>query len=315
MSVKSGTREVIWIGAGVLGLLALFSTVLLFRAERDPVAQIAFKDQRIALVNAMRLALAANSEAQNSAVMATGDQDLQSFADQARAATAALAREQSELEKLLQQRGDAHEVELMVRVTQTLSDFQRIDKELLELATQNSNRKAYRLAFGPAMKQLQEMDDALSRVAMKDAELSPENKLQVLKLASDARISALRMQVLLLPHIAEESDSKMDQLEQQLAAEDQKLRENFASLSALVPESEKPTIAVAISKFGEFDTLKAQIIKLSRANTDLKAVALALNEKRKAMLACQDALVALERAIQAEPVTTTIPSGRSPSTP
>lgn len=315
MSVKSGTREVIWIGAGVLGLLALFSTVLLFRAERDPIAQIAFKDQRIALVNAMRLALAANSEAQNSAVMATGDQDLQSFADQARAATAALAREQSELEKLLQQRGDAHEVELMVRVTQTLSDFQRIDKELLELATQNSNRKAYRLTFGPAMKQLQEMDDALSRVAMKDAELSPENKLQVLKLASDARISALRMQVLLLPHIAEESDSKMDQLEQQLAAEDQKLRENFASLSALVPESEKPTIAVAISKFGEFVTLKAQIIKLSRANTDLKAVALALNEKRKAMLACQDALVALERAIQAEPVTTTIPSGRSPSTP
>ena len=315
MSVKSGTREVIWVGAGVLGLLALFFTVLVFRAERDPVAQIAFKDQRIALVNAMRLALAANSEAQNSAVMATGGQDLKSFADQARAATAALAREQSELEKLLQQSGDVHEVELMVRVTQTLSDFQRIDKQLLELATQNSNRKAYRLAFGPAMKLLQEMDDTLSRVAIKDAELSPENKLQVLKLASDARIGALRMQVLLLPHIAEESDSKMDQFEQQLAGEDQKLRENFASLSALVPESEKPTIAVAISKFGEFDTLKAQIIKLSRANTDLKAVALALNEKRKAMLACQDALVALERAIQAEPVTTTIPSGRSPSTP
>ncbi len=315
MSAKNGSRELIWIGAGVLGLLLLFFTVLFFRAERDPVAQIKFKEKRVALVNAMRLALAANSEAQNSAVMSAGEQDLLSFADQARAATAALEREQTELDKLLKERGNAQEVELMARVAQTLGDFQRIDKELLDLATQNSNRKAYRLTFGPATKLLQEMDEALSRIAANEGDSPPDNKLQVLKLTSDARIGALRIQVVLLPHIAEESDRKMDEFEAQLATEDRKIRDSFASLSSLLPPDDKPKLAIATSKYEDFDKLKSQIIKLSRANTDVKAVALALNEKRKAMLACQDALVALEHAIQAEPITTTIPSGRSPSMP
>jgi hypothetical protein len=39
-------------------------------------------------------------------------------------------------------------------------------------------------------------------------------------------------------------------------------------------------------------------------------VAIALKEKSKAMLACQDALVALQHLIQAEPIATTIPGGR-----
>jgi hypothetical protein len=39
-------------------------------------------------------------------------------------------------------------------------------------------------------------------------------------------------------------------------------------------------------------------------------VAIALNEKRKASVACQDALAALEQAMQAEPITTIIPQGR-----
>lgn len=315
MSTKSGSRELIWMGAGVLGLLLLFFAVLSFRAERDPATQIAFKEKRVALVNAMRLALAATSEAQNSAVMATGKQDLLSFADQARAATATLEREHRELEKLVQERRDAHEMELMNRVGQALRDFQKIDKQLLELAVQSSNHKAYSLAFGPAMKLLQEVDGALAQIVAATLESSSENKVQVLKLASDARISALRTQVLLMPHIAEESDRKMDEFEAQFAAEDQKIHENFAALSALLPPGEKSQMEMATSKYAEFEQLKTQIIKLSRANTDVKAVALALNEKRKSMLACQDALVALEHAIQAEPITTTIPAGRLPSTP
>ena len=66
-----------------------------------------------------------------------------------------------------------------------------------------------------------------------------------------------------------------------------------------------------MSRYMEFENLKSQIVELSRKNTDLRAVGIALKEKRKAMLACQDALVALEQAIRAEPITSTIPSGRS----
>ncbi len=312
MSAKSGSRELIWMGAGVLGLLLLFFTVLFFREERDPVAQFAFKEKRLALVNAMRLALAANSEAQNGAVMSTGEHDTKSFTDQAREASAVLERGRTELEKLLKERGDSHELEQMDRVVLTLRDFQQIDKQLLDLAVQNSNRKAYNLAYGPAMKLLQQIDEPLSRIVASHSTSTSENNIQVLQLAGDVRIGVLRMQVLLPPHIAEKTDQKMDEFEAQLSEEDRKVRETLAALSKLLSENEKLMIETAISRYTEFKTLRSQIIKLSRENTGVRAEAIALNEKRKAMLACQDALVALERAIQAEPITTTIPSGRSP---
>lgn len=314
MPAKSSSREVIWIAVGGLGLLALFFTVLYFRAERDPAAQIASKEKRVALVNAMRLDLAAASEAQNSVVMSTGEQDSKAFAEQARAATADLERGRTELEKLLQERGGSNEVQLMERVAQALLEFQQVDKQLLELAVQSSNRKAYGLAFGPAMKLLQEMDAALARIVAEHSSPPSENNMQVLQLTSDVRIGILHIQVLLLPHIAEPDNRKMDEFEVQLSAEDRMVREKLASLDTLLA-GDKSSLEIVTARYAEFEKLRSQILKLSRENTDIRAVAIALNEKRKVMLACQDALVALERAIQAEPITTTIPSGRSPAVP
>lgn len=310
MTAGRSSREVYWTAVGAVGLLVAFVAVLYLRGDRDPALQIAFKAKRIELVNVMRSALAAASEAQNSAVMSTGEQDSQAFANQARAATADLERGRTELEKLLKERADSNELQLLNRVGQTLLEFQQVDKQLLDMALQNSNRKAFKLAFGPAMKLLQEMDEALSRIAADHAGSTSEKNMQVLQHAADVRIGVLRTQVLLLPHIAEENDQKMDEFEAQLAAESHKVQEKMASLAALLPPSDQANIQKAASNYAEFEKVKSEIIKLSRKNTDLRAVAIALNEKRKAMLACQDALVALEHAIQSEPVTTTIPAGR-----
>jgi hypothetical protein len=311
MSDKGNARELIWVVAGGLGLMVAFFTMLYVRGDPDPAALIAFKEKRLALVNAMRLSLAAASEAQNSAVMSTSDKDTKAFADQARIATTALERGQIELNKLLKENGDSNEAELMNRFDQALREFQQIDKQLLDLAVQNSNRKANDLAFRPAMTLLKQMDEALSRVVAEHAESPAENGLRAVQLASDIRIGILRMQVLLLPHIAEPSDQKMDELEAQLSAEDRNVRENFAALSAQLPQSEQADLETATSRYADFDKLKSEIITLSRQNTDLRAVAIALQEKRLAMLACQDALVEIEHAIRAEPISSTIPSGRS----
>jgi len=53
---------------------------------------------------------------------------------------------------------------------------------------------------------------AAKRAAAPDA-------MQVLHLASDARIGLLHIQILLAPHIAEESDARADQLEVTMAGE------------------------------------------------------------------------------------------------
>jgi hypothetical protein len=61
-----------------------------------------------------------------------------------------------------------------------------------------------------------------------------------------------------------------------------------------------PDVHVAVSAFDRFGLLKTQILALSRENTNVRSVAISLNEKRGATLLCQDALVALEQAIQQE---------------
>ena len=312
MLAKRGSRDLIWIAIGGLGLLIVFFTMLYLQGDRDPATQIAFKAKRLELVSSMRLSLAAASEAQNTLVMSAGEMGEKSFADEARSATAALKRGQIELETLLKEHGNSREAELMIRFAQTLAEFQQVDKKLLELAVQNSNRKAYGLAYGPAMKLLKDMDEALSSIGVGDVESPSKTTIRQVQLTDEVRIGILRIQVMLFPHIAEPSDEKMDQFELQLSAEDRRVHENLAALSALLAGSDMSNLDKAKSLYAEFEKLRSQIIKLSRQNTDVRAVEIVLREKRKAMLACQDALVSLEQAIQAEPITTTIPSGRSP---
>ena len=164
MAMKPGLKDFLWLVAGAAITLAIMLTVLYLHEEQNPAAQLALKAKRVGLVEQMRLALASASEVEKSAVMATTDQDSQSFADQARGQVAAVERGRKELEGLLQTGGTKTEQDLLAQFTEAFAEFQRIDKDLLDLAIQNTNLKAYSLAFGPAAEALNEMDAALTRV-------------------------------------------------------------------------------------------------------------------------------------------------------
>ena len=69
MSTKS-YRELIWLGLIMGGVLVALVAAYV-RNVHDSVEQIASISERIELIQTLRLALAATSEAQNSAVMAT----------------------------------------------------------------------------------------------------------------------------------------------------------------------------------------------------------------------------------------------------
>ena len=308
MSTK-GNRELIWL-ALIMGGVLVSLVLVLVRNDRDPTAQFASMSERIELVNAMRLALAATSEAQNSAVMAASEHDSNSFIQEARAQNADFDRGKIELAKLVKKRGDENEVGLLEKVDQTFREFRRIDNQLLDLASQNSNRKAFDLAYIPAKKVLQEIDDELSHMVAHPGKPSSEKDIEILNLASDARIRGLRIQLLLLTHIAELSDQKMDEFEVQIADEDRGIHKDLESFRTLLSRSDSAVIETISSRYSEFEETRTRILKLSRENTNLRSVAIALNEKRKAMLACQDALATLENAIRSERIVTMIPSGR-----
>ena len=300
MKIKPGLNDVLWMATGAAVLLVCILVVLHFQKDHDPAAQLAFKARRVDLVEGMQLYMASASEAEKSAVLAITDQDSQTFANQARAASAKVEQERRELGELLRVGDTQGERELLAQFTEAFAEFQRIDNELLALAVKNTNLRAYSLAFGPAAGALKEMNTALSCLVVANSD-SPEAKA-IMLLAFGAQISALRLQTMLPPHIAEKNDKKMDELEALMATEDAQVRKSLDDLAARPKFSNDPELVTATARYAEFSRIKTQILALSRENTNVRSLSISLNQKRKAMLVCQAALSALQQAILAKPI-------------
>jgi hypothetical protein len=300
MDTGRGSESWRWPVAGAI-LLALFlAAVWHFHVESNPAQQLAVKATRVDLVERIQLALASSSEAEKSAVLAITDQESQVFAAQARAATAEAERERQDLGGSLAVGGSARERELLSQFTSTFGVLRRVDEEVLALAVKNTNLKAYALLYGPVAEALGDMDAALSRIEAR--RMSDPDAPKVLPLAYGAQLAAIRIQALLSPHIAEEADSKMDQLEVTMAKEEEAARRNLAALAAMPGLATDANLAAAASSFARFGALKAQILALSRENTNVRSLSLSLNQKRKAMLLCLDSLNALHEAILEDPI-------------
>ena len=300
MTVMPGIKDVVWMVAGAAALFLCMLVVLHFQEDQDPSAQLALKARRLDLVVQMQADLASASEAEKSAVLATTDRDSQTLVGQARSASAKVDQGRRALEELLTPDTLRGERESLAQFTAAFADLQRIDDELLALAVKNTNVKAYALDFGPAAAALQEMNDALTRLVTANADASEAKA--ILLLAFGAETSALRIQTLLPPHIAEEDDAKMDELEKAMATDDARARENLTRLAAYPRLRSNVDLGTATAKYAELSDLKAQILALSRENTNVRSLSISLNQKRTAMRVCQAALAALQQAIEAEPI-------------
>ncbi|HWZ87599.1 MAG TPA: hypothetical protein VNW92_02080 [Polyangiaceae bacterium] len=306
---KPNNEYLPWLIAGLVFMTLLLVVGWHFRdGMSSPAQALASKASRVDLVGRMQLDLASASEAEKSAVLAITDQDSQTYADQARAATAQVLQEQHELSALLANGGSAREQDLLSQFSKVFGDLQHVDDEVLALAVKNTNLKAYNLLFGPAADAQAQMDAALARVVTTYAD-SADGK-QVLPLAYDARLGVLRIQALLAPHIAEESDAKMDQMEASMTQAETQIRKDLAGLAGLSKLASDPDLTIATASFAHYSELKARIIPLSRENTNVRSLALSLNQKRKAMIVCLDALNALKQEILGEPIAGVTTYGR-----
>jgi hypothetical protein len=298
MTIKSGIKDFLRMASGAVVLLVVMGVVMHFQTGQSPTEQLAYKAKRVDLVAQMRLALASASEAEKSAVLAVTDQDSQIYANQARTGTAEVARECTELGHLLAAHGTQKEKDLLAQFSKAFSDFQRVDNDLLDLAVKNTNVKAYNLAFGPAADALKDMDTALSRLVAKSAG-SPEANSVALP-AFSAQTAALRIQVLLAPHIAEENEKKMDELEAQMNRENQEVHKNLNALATIEKLRDDPDLKTATADYARFSEVRGRILALSRENTNVRSLAISLDQKRKVLFLCQDVLSAIQQAILEE---------------
>jgi hypothetical protein len=287
-----------WALAGATVTAVVMSLVIWGQLRESRQQQLSVSGKATELARQARLALVSASEAEKGAVLAVSDEASGNFAGQARSATATVAERLNTLNELLRAGGSKNEREALAQLTNAFHEFVSIDNELLDLAVKNTNVKAYGLAFGPCADALRAVDAALSRVVADSARSTATNSKKVMEHAAGAQAAALRIALLLPPHIAEGDDKKMDELEVRMAKDDQIVH---AELHALVDViADRAELEKATASYERYTELKTQILKLSRENTNVRSLALSLNQNRKAMALCLDALDGIDKAIEEE---------------
>jgi hypothetical protein len=277
-------------------LLLSFLVVFLLRHEDAYWLQSAFERsvKKLQIIQTMRRDLLASVEAEKSAVMAETDDASQAFAEQSVQASQQVEQARRALEPLLER--DRQQMQLFQEFSRCWDQLQAIDREVLSLAVQNTNLKALRLSFGPAADALGRMEKSLNHLM--DAVPASPDAVGIIRHAAQAVIGAYNLYTLQAPHIAESTAARMDEMEAAMKSLDAQVTAALQSLQALVDEPDKPSLAAAWASYQDFQSIHAEIVALSRQNSNVRSFALSLGQKRKTTAQCQDMLAALQEAVQ-----------------
>ena len=282
MTLVSRLPAALTISAALLGLAAI--------ACEPGVAPVLVKrEQARAIAAELRVDLLESAEAEKRAVMAESDDASAKAADEAEAATRVLGERAAVLAGLLASLSYEPEAALLRTFEQQLAESQRVDATLLELARGNTNEKAWRLAFGAGQAAA---DDFAARLAEAARAAPPERAARAEALAASALLAVREVQVLEAPHIRAAEDAAMTSLEARMAAAEASARASVAALAELL--GPQGAVSEALDRF--FRT-HAEVVALSRQNTDVRSLALSLGEKRRLTAACDATLAALQDAL------------------
>jgi hypothetical protein len=224
------------------------------------------------------------------------DTDELSIADahEADAAKQAVHKDVEALGPVLQRLGYADESRLLQDFTTRFSAYESLDRRILDLAVENTNLKAQRLAFGPAQEAANAFRDSLKAVG---ASAPEKERWHTEALVARAVTTVREIQVLQAPHIADADDAVMTRMETQMATSEMEARRSLDALRAVTPQASKPHLDAAAAALGRFVDLNAQIIALSRRNTNVRSLALSLDQKRTITVSCEERLRALQNAL------------------
>lgn len=267
--------------------------VLCLVACAEPPAMVRAQ-KKLGLVAAMQRDLLAAMEAEKSAVLTSSDPESVAFADEAKKANGAVEQGRVELRRLVELDGRQTEVAALQSFEEAWRGLVAIDERLLALAVANTNVKAARLASGEAATAVNQLVDALTQIEAATAQPA------LLRELSSASVAALRIQALLAPHIASSDDASMSRLEEQLNDLGKIVDKALAGARA-GPASTQARAAEAFEAWARYQRLQAEIIRLSRLNTNVLSQDLSVHEKREAMITAQNALAALLTAIRDAP--------------
>ncbi len=235
----------------------------------------------------------AATDAANRAVMATDDESSIAFAREATEATQSVRTTREALAPLLSDLGYAAEGRLLEEFDAAFVEYRALDDTILGLAVENTNLKAQRLSFGSA----REAADAFSKGVEGVSAAAPADTWRVRALAATAVSNVREIQALQAPHIAEADDAAMTSAEKEMATAEAAARSAVEALGSLASRESRPRLAAADADLSRFMTVHAEILALSRRNSNVRSLALTLGQKRTLTAKCEEALRALQGAL------------------
>jgi hypothetical protein len=233
------------------------------------------------------------ADAANRAVMADTDEASVAFAREAEQAKEKVQADIDALRPLLAGLDYSDEGRFLQEFVNRFTEYSELDRRILDLAVENTNLRAQRLSFGPAQEAADSFRDSLRAVAP----LVLADKWRVEALVATAIATVREIQVLQAPHIADADETVMTRLEKSMATSEAAARNALNTLSSLVEPRSQARIAAARGALDRFMAVNQQIISLSRRNTNVRSLALSLNQKRTVIAECENSLHALRDAL------------------
>ncbi len=252
--------------------------------------------KKLELLSRMQINLFRSVEAEKMAVTADTDESSKTFADQSQQKSDAVERDRQDLGLLIKKDPSEREIDLLREFDRWWTEFRSIDRELLEFAVKNTNLKAAQLSFTKGREAVRKFEEALEAAIA----LPPSGKEdpEIQRLIYKALVAGVTIHYLHAPHIAAANDEQMDSIEKEIKQNEAIIANALTRLPSLIPEKERASLQKAKTAYGELTKVTAQVIDLSRQNTNIKSFELSLGRKRKITAQCDEVLKSLEEAVR-----------------
>ncbi|HVZ75314.1 MAG TPA: hypothetical protein VHJ20_23210 [Polyangia bacterium] len=233
------------------------------------------------------------ADASDRAVLADTDEASVAFAHEADAAAQSVQSDLAELGTRLQGLHYDDETKLLDELGKRFADYRKVDRDILSLAVANTNLKAQRLAFGPIR---DAADQLKATLGLAVGVAAAKDRARAEAAVAEAVIAVREIEVLQAPHIAEADATAMGHLEEEMSKREQAARTALETLRPLLPRA-KDQLAAATVSLDQFRKLSADLVSLSRQNTNVRSLALSLRPKPALTAACDSTIASLEEAL------------------
>lgn len=246
------------------------------------------------LASSLHVVFTRSVEASNRAVMAADEATAADAANESREAAATADRQIRELQQVLESLTYQIELKRLDGFRASFDEYRQLNDNVLSLVLENTNAKAQRLSFGPAADAAEAFHQSVQAAA---APAGTPQRCAADALAATAWAAVLEIRALYPRHIAEADEAEMTRLEATMNGAAARARAALEQLKQQVPEA-AGRLGEARQSLDRFMAIHAEILDLSRRNSNVRALALALGHRRTAAAAAEANLTAVEEALR-----------------